>query len=123
MPVVIFLFSNLMSYVAPPSGSGLVGYVMSLPIMGKALFGTFLLGVPAILAWSAVKGSKTELQMMTAAMVLIIFNVVFWTLFEQAGSSLTLFAERNTVLAIGWTAPLFAMFNANPITYYLFSRR
>ena len=34
--------------------------------------------------------------MMVAAMVLIVFNVVFWTLFEQAGSSLTLFADRNT---------------------------
>ena len=34
--------------------------------------------------------------MMTAAMVLIAFNIVFWTLFEQAGSSLTLFADRNT---------------------------
>jgi proton-dependent oligopeptide transporter, POT family len=34
--------------------------------------------------------------MMTAAMVLIVFNVFFWTLFEQAGSSLTLFADRNT---------------------------
>ena len=39
--------------------------------------------------------------MMVAAMVLIVFNVVFWTLFEQAGSSLTLFADRNTDLAIG----------------------
>ena len=36
--------------------------------------------------------------MMLAAMVLIIFNVFFWTLFEQAGSSLTLFADRNTDL-------------------------
>jgi POT family proton-dependent oligopeptide transporter len=32
-------------------------------------------------------------------MVLIVFNVVFWTLFEQAGSSLTLFADRNTDLS------------------------
>jgi len=40
---------------------------------------------------------------MMAAMVLIVFNVVFWTLFEQAGSSLTLFADRNTDLSIfGW---------------------
>ncbi|HWU03731.1 MAG TPA: oligopeptide:H+ symporter, partial [Novosphingobium sp.] len=31
-----------------------------------------------------------------AAMVLITFNTVFWSLFEQAGSSLTLFADRNT---------------------------
>ena len=38
--------------------------------------------------------------MMIAAMVLITFNVVFWTLFEQAGSSLTLFADRNTDLSV-----------------------
>jgi POT family proton-dependent oligopeptide transporter len=57
--------------------------------------------------------------MMVAAMVLVVFNVVFWTLFEQAGSSLTLFADRNTDLAIGWTAPLFAMFRENPVSYYL----
>ncbi|HKC02510.1 MAG TPA: peptide MFS transporter [Sphingomicrobium sp.] len=120
VPVVIFLFWNLMNYVAPPPGSGVLGYVMSLPIMGKILFGTFLLSVPGILIWSWLKGSRSEFQMMVAAMVLIVFNVVFWTLFEQAGSSLTLFAERNTVLEIGWTAPLFAMFRSAPVTYYLF---
>jgi POT family proton-dependent oligopeptide transporter len=38
--------------------------------------------------------------MMLAAMVLISFNTVFWTLFEQAGSSLTLFADRNTDLSV-----------------------
>lgn len=120
VPLVIFLFWNLMNYVAPPAGSGIIGYVESLPIMGKFLFGTFLVSVPAILIWSFFKGSRAEFQMMLAAMVLIVFNVVFWTLFEQAGSSLTLFAERNTVLEIGWTAPLFAMFRSTPVTYYLF---
>jgi POT family proton-dependent oligopeptide transporter len=120
VPLVIFLFWNLMNYVAPPKGSGILGYVESLPIMGKFLFGTFLVSVPGILIWSWLKGTKAEFQMMLAAMVLIVFNVVFWTLFEQAGSSLTLFAERNTVLEIGWTAPLFSMFRSSPITYYLF---
>ncbi len=120
VPLVIFLFWNLMNYVPPAEGSGIIGYVLSLPIMGKALFGTFLLAVPGILIWSFLKGSRTEFQMMVAAMVLIVFNVVFWTLFEQAGSSLTLFAERNTVLEIGWTAPLFGAFRSNPLTYYLF---
>ncbi|NUR44780.1 MAG: peptide MFS transporter [Sphingomonas sp.] len=100
IPVVWFLFTNLMNYQAPEAGSGIVGYILSLPIMGKLLFGTFLIGVPAILAWSYAKGSKTEFQMMCAAMVLIVFNVVFWTLFEQAGSSLTLFADRNTDLTV-----------------------
>lgn len=105
VPVAYFLFSNLMNYVRPEAGSGIVGYIMTLPIMGKMLFGTFLVAVPAILAWSYAKGSKVEFQMMIAAMVLIIFNVVFWTLFEQAGSSLTLFADRNTELSV------FGLFN------------
>jgi POT family proton-dependent oligopeptide transporter len=87
---------NLMNSPEPAPGSGLVGYIMSLSLMGKLLFGTFLLGVPGILVWSYAKGSRQEFQMMVAAMVLIVFNVVFWTLFEQAGSSLTLFADRNT---------------------------
>ena len=119
IPLFWFLFSNLMNYVKPAAGTGIIGYVLGLPIMGKALFLTFLFGVPIILIWSWFKGSRKEFQMMVAAMVLIVFNVVFWTLFEQAGSSLTLFAERNTVLEIGWTAPLFAMFREFAFSYYL----
>ena len=61
--------------------------------------------------------------MMCAAMVLIVFNVFFWTLFEQAGSSLTLFADRNTDLSV------FGLFtisapqtqNFNPISIVLFA--
>ncbi|MBO9581280.1 MAG: peptide MFS transporter [Sphingobium sp.] len=100
VPVIYFLFTNLMAAPRPVEGSGFVGYLVSLPLMGKLLFGTFLLGIPTILIWSWKVGSKVELQMMLAAMVLIVFNVVFWTLFEQAGSSLTLFADRNTDLSI-----------------------
>jgi POT family proton-dependent oligopeptide transporter len=105
VPVVYFLFTNLMNSVAPEEGSGILGYILSLPIMGKFLFGTFLIAVPGILAWSWFKGSRQEFQMMLAAMILIVFNVVFWTLFEQAGSSLTLFADRNTDLGVagGWS--------------------
>ncbi|MBU6252908.1 MAG: peptide MFS transporter [Alphaproteobacteria bacterium] len=105
IPVILFLFSNLMSYVAPAAGSGITGYIMGLPLMGKMLFGTFLVGVPSILIWSYFNGSRVEFQMMLAAMALIVFNTVFWTLFEQAGSSLTLFADRNTDLSV------FGLFN------------
>ena len=100
VPAFYLLFTNLMNAPEAVPGSGIVGYVASLPLMGKLLFGTFLVGVPAILAWSFVAGSRKEFQMMLAAMVLIVFNVVFWTLFEQAGSSLTLFADRNTDLSV-----------------------
>ena len=100
IPVVYFLFTNLMGYVRPAAGSGIMGYIATLPIMGKIMFGTFLIAVPGVLIWSYIKGSRQEFQMMLAAMVLISFNTVFWTLFEQAGSSLTLFADRNTDLSV-----------------------
>jgi len=100
VPLFYMLYVNLMHSAAPAEGAGFLGYVASLPLMGKLLFGSFLLGVPAILVWSFIAGSRTEFQMMLAAMVLIVFNVVFWTLFEQAGSSLTLFADRNTNLSV-----------------------
>ena len=96
VPVLVFLFRNLMNSQPAEAGSGFIGYLASLSLMGKLLFGTFIVAVPGILAWSYSKGTRQEAQMMTAAMILIVFNVFFWTLFEQAGSSLTLFADRNT---------------------------
>ena len=101
VPVAWFLFRNLMAAPPPVEGAGIVGYLLALPLMGKALFTTFLISVIGIPLWSLKAGNKVELQMMCAAIVLIIFNVVFWTLFEQAGSSLTLFADRNTDLSVG----------------------
>jgi len=123
VPVFVFLFSNLMNSAPAAEGSGFIGYIMSLSLMGKLLFGTFLVAVPGILIWSYAKGTRAEAQMMTAAMVLIVFNVFFWTLFEQAGSSLTLFADRNTDRSV------FGLFtisapqtqNFNPICIVLFA--
>src|SRR5207237_481273 len=81
-------------------GQGILGYLAGLPILGKVLFFTFLASVIGIPLWSWRAGTRAEFEMMVAAIVLIVFNVVFWTLFEQAGSSLTLFADRNTDLSI-----------------------
>ena len=115
VPVLIFLFQNLMNSQPAAEGSGFLGYLASLSLMGKLLFGTFIIAVPAILIWSFAKGTRVEAQMMTAAIILIVFNVFFWTLFEQAGSSLTLFADRNTDRSVfGWftlSAPQTQNFN------------
>jgi POT family proton-dependent oligopeptide transporter len=103
VPLMWFLFTNVMNAPPPEAGAGIVGYLLGLPIMGKVLFFTFLISVIGIPIWSARVGTRAEFQMMVAAIVLIVFNVVFWTLFEQAGSSLTLFADRNTDLSVfGW---------------------
>jgi POT family proton-dependent oligopeptide transporter len=123
VPLFYFLFVNLMNAPAPEEGSGIVGYVLSLPLMGKLLFGSFLIGVPAILIWSWFAGSWQEFQMMVVAMVLVTFNVVFWTLFEQAGSSLTLFADRNTDLSVFGLFSLSApqTQNFNPLSIVIFA--
>lgn len=100
VPVMWFLFVNLMNTPKAAPGSGILGYLLGLSIMGKVLFTTFLISVIGIPLWSWRVGNKVEFQMMMAAIVLIVFNVTFWTLFEQAGSSLTLFADRNTDLSV-----------------------
>ncbi|MBX9814792.1 MAG: amino acid transporter [Proteobacteria bacterium SG_bin5] len=121
VPLLYWLFTNLMSAAPPAEGSGFIGYLASLPLMAKLLFGTFVVAVPGILIWSATAGNEREFQMMLAAMTLIVFNVVFWTLFEQAGSSLALFADRNTDRSVfGWftiSAPQTQ--NFNPISIVL----
>ena len=100
VPVFYLLFTNLMNAAPAVPGAGIGGYLLALPLMGKLLFGTFLIAVIGIPIWSARVGTRAERDMMWAAIVLIIFNVTFWTLFEQAGSSLTLFADRNTDLSV-----------------------
>ncbi|TPW07681.1 MAG: proton-dependent oligopeptide transporter, POT family [Alphaproteobacteria bacterium] len=65
----------------------------ALPILVPALF----IGVFAyvVIAFKGVERGK-----MIAALAMIMFSVIFWMLFEQAGSSLSLFAERSTDLTV-----------------------
>ena len=43
---------------------------------------------------------------MFALIILMLVNIVFWACFEQAGTSLTLFADRNVDrLIFGWEMP------------------
>jgi POT family proton-dependent oligopeptide transporter len=59
-----------------------------------------------------------ESQRLILAIVLIASSAVFWTLFEQAGSSLNQFAQRHTVLTVGGvtlSSPQVQSFNAGMI--------
>ena len=51
----------------------------------------------------AFKGDKILRDRLIIFILLMIFNIVFWACFEQAGSSLTLFAQRNVNrVVLGW---------------------
>ena len=77
-------------------------------LVGGVLFFSTLLSLAAIL-WVIVGVCKTwaQRQRMMLALVLIFGAVVFFTLFEQAGTSLNLFADRNVDLTIAPTAMQF----------------
>jgi len=68
----------------------------------------YLLGAVAIyviytLLSAGVKGGKVLLHRMIIFIILCLLNIIFWSLFEQAGSSLTLFADRNVDRnLLGW---------------------
>ena len=63
----------------------------------------------AYLGWfMTMKCTKIERERLMLALTLILGSVVFWALFEQAGSSLNQFAQRNTQLAISATQNLAA---------------
>ena len=122
VPLFWLIFRNVMTTPEAAAGSGVWGYILATPFLGKVLFVTFLAAVVGIPIWSWRVGTKVEAQMMLAAIILVIFNVTFWTLFEQAASSLTLFADSNTTLEL-FGIPISApqTQNFNPITIVIFA--
>jgi POT family proton-dependent oligopeptide transporter len=83
IPVLYFLLRN----------TTIAGYVL----LAVAVF------VIGSLIARGVKDGKVQLDKMFGFIILMLFNVVFWACFEQAGSSLTLFADRNVDRHIfGW---------------------
>ncbi|HEY0271313.1 MAG TPA: peptide MFS transporter [Sphingomonas sp.] len=122
VPLVWLMLRNVMTAGDTPPGEGFVGYLLAMPILGRVLFVSFLAAVIGIPAWAWFQGSRAEFRMMTAAIVLIVFNVAFWTLSEQAGSSLTLFTDRNTDLTLfGLPVSTGQVQNVNSITIVLFA--
>ncbi len=106
VPVIWFLMNNAMEAASMGSSEGdaaggVIGYILAQPLLGKVMFAAYVVamfGLPIWAMWGLEKEARSKL---IVAVILCFFSVVFWTLFEQAGSSLTLFAERNTDRMIG----------------------
>ncbi|MDP1630852.1 MAG: oligopeptide:H+ symporter [Caulobacter sp.] len=88
-------------YILGILGVGLVWFM----VQRNSLVGTVLIASTALsiafIGWFMIfKCDKVQRERMAMAMVLIFGAVVFFTLFEQAGTSLNLFADRNVDLSL-----------------------
>jgi POT family proton-dependent oligopeptide transporter len=90
-PLSLFHVTVLGSLAAIPifylllNNSSVVGYLL----LATALY------VGYTLLSAGFQGGKVLRDRMIVLILLMLFNIVFWACFEQAGSSLTLFADRN----------------------------
>ena len=94
--IVSAIVSGLITLGVPQAwlgdGQEPVGYLLA---AGSIIVLTY------IFVYMFVRCTFIEAQRIILALILIGASVVFWTLFEQAGSSLNQFAERNTALDVG----------------------
>lgn len=65
----------------------------------------------AVVGYTVTKLKGVERSRMLVAQVLIFFSVLFWALFEQAGSSLSLFADQSTAMPSWFNAGYTQSFN------------
>ena len=69
-----------------------------------------------IMIFSDKSLTKIETQRITVIFILVFFVIFFWGAFEQAGASLTLFADRQTERTLfGWEMPASYFQSVNPL--------
>lgn len=84
--------------------SSLIGVVVvwrlvrDFPVMGGLLIAAWVVTLAYLVWYMAAKCTRVERERLLLALVLLCGCIVFFALYEQAGSSLNQFAERNTVL-------------------------
>ncbi|PIV81247.1 MFS transporter [bacterium CG17_big_fil_post_rev_8_21_14_2_50_64_8] len=74
-------------------------------ILGQDLLFWILMGLLVFVCFNLLRAGFTsgnvQRDRIIVLMILMTFNVVFWAFFEQAGTSLTMFADRNVDREIG----------------------
>lgn len=94
------------------------GFAGLLPFSAESIsdaFGVILTGIVVVFfVWLlTAKGyTPVERRRFWAILVLFIGSCAFWSAYEQGGSTLNLFAERNTNLHV-WDTPVWGLFRAS----------
>jgi POT family proton-dependent oligopeptide transporter len=80
-------------------GDGMMGVLFSIIGIKVRLIGLIMLILGGVgggmLVMETMKSTKIESDRMIVVMVLMFFSMLFWAFFEQAGSSINLFTDRN----------------------------
>lgn len=91
----------------------LFNVILDFDVIGAVIFSSCIVLPALIITESSL--TKIERDRILVIYVVAFFVIFFWSAFEQAGASLTFFAQEQTNRNIfGWTMPasLFQMFNA-----------
>jgi len=76
----------------------------------------------AFIVFSDASLSKTEKQRVGVIFIVAFFVIFFWTAFEQAGASLTFFADEQTDRSLNMNIPVWIVYAISAIgLYYLFT--
>jgi len=87
---------------------------------------TYLLAACVLFIAAMIFGDKTldgiEKQRIGVIFIVSFFVVFFWSAFEQAGASLTFFADAQTERKVGWNIPLWLIVSLSVLLlYYIFT--
>ena len=130
VPLMVFLvqcdriMSPTMESLCNAGHTGTLQYVLTLlrdlGVMGALLY---LFGIAAVIyvIVESFKFDKASRQKLWAAMIMIIFTVLFWGFYEQSGGSLNLMSERNVDMHVfGHELPSAMVNNAVNPFYIIF---
>ncbi len=111
-PLARLLGGQLAAYLVVYAGVALAIPLAALAVQrsqwaGGALAGATVAALLYILAEAAFRSAATERRHIAVILVLMLFSFIFWAFFEQAGSSLNNFTDRNVdrVFERRWVQP------------------
>ena len=95
-------------------------FVLSFDLIGAAIFSLCII-IPAYVI-SDPSLTKIERQRIWVIYIIAFFVIFFWSAFEQAGASLTFFADEQTNRhVLGWVMPASYFQSFNPVFVVLFA--
>jgi POT family proton-dependent oligopeptide transporter len=118
------LKQNMLSFITWVVGAlavfSIFRFLLEFDVIGAAIFSTCIVIPAYVISDSSL--TKIERQRVGVIYIIAFFVIFFWSAFEQAGASLTYFADEQTNRNIlGWQMPASYFQSFNPIFVVLFA--